>query len=845
MKKTYYFNLSLLLLMIFSGPISLAQPKKLIHYWHFNNTVTGAHLRSIAADYSTLRSARITYIPTPVAGSDTAQAYMDNLAGDTINQRQGYAGCCSITNNGVRTRNPSDNMQFLWYVPTDKYQNIVIKYETQSSSTASGQHRQIFSYSVDSAANFSTLGLPVSYDSAGLAWGKVVLNLSSMPQVNNNRKLVFRILFSAPNTGTSGNNRFDNITVEGDTMIIPRFTSNPVNSGIINHQYSYLIQTSGSPDPVLSISGNPDWLNLNGNTLSGTPVEAGIYGPLILTATNSLGSSQQTYYITVSENVIPVSPKITSIPPSSGVINLPFSYTVHSIGVPKPTISVTGNPDWLVLTDSTLIGTPPTSGVFGPITLTAANIAGTATQSFIITVPAIPVITSVAKTNGVLNSLYSYSITATGTPVPEITVSGNPGWLNLSGNILSGTPGTTGSFGPVTITASNSEGSVQQTFSITVNSAPKIESIPVTSAVSGVSYNYLITSSGTPSPDLSIEGNPSWLTLNGNTLSGIPSSSGLIGPLTVTAKNIVSSDKQTFYLNVTNPYINTSKSKLLYYWNFNKTQPEDGSGGTYYDSQSIPADYSSTGPAFIIYKPMEGVMNDIGHIDNLVGDTINQWPGIGGCCGNINNAIRTRNPSDSMEFLWYMPTTNFKNLVLKYETELSSIKSGQREQIFSYSLDSAKTFLTDGLPVKSNFADTVWKSVTLDLRSIPGAENNRKFVIKINFSSQNTGNKGNNRFDNITLQGDRYEVIDVIHEQSQYRYKIYPNPAADFLQLMCPDEGEKNISILNAAGTLLSYYNKSGSQIRLDISSLKQGIYFVRIVEKDYNSFTVLKFIKD
>ena len=115
-----------------------AQTKKLIHYWHFNNTVLNVHYRTLPADYSTLGNAVVIYKPIPGGGIDTTSTsdYMDNInPGDTINQRPGYGGCCGGNVYGVRTRNPSDNMQFLWYLPTNAYQNIVIKYETQSSST--------------------------------------------------------------------------------------------------------------------------------------------------------------------------------------------------------------------------------------------------------------------------------------------------------------------------------------------------------------------------------------------------------------------------------------------------------------------------------------------------------------------------------------------------------------------------------------------------------------------------------------------------------------------------------------------------------------------------------------
>ena len=167
MKKKMLFVLVCSFALLFAPSVSHAQTKKLIHYWHFNNTVSGVHLGKIHADFSTLGNATILYKPIPGVYSDTS--YIDNCAGDTINQRPGYGGCCGAQNYGVRTRNPSDSMQFLWYIPTRNYQNIVIKYETQSSTSASGQHRQVFSYSIDSAVTFITEGLPIAFDSASVA----------------------------------------------------------------------------------------------------------------------------------------------------------------------------------------------------------------------------------------------------------------------------------------------------------------------------------------------------------------------------------------------------------------------------------------------------------------------------------------------------------------------------------------------------------------------------------------------------------------------------------------------------------------------------------------------------
>jgi len=113
---------------------------------------------------------------------------------------------------------------------------------------------------------------------------------------------------------------------------------------------------------------------------------------------------------------------------------------------------------------------------------------------------------------------------------------------------------------------------------------------------------------------------------------------------------------------------------MIHYWHFNNTLPADGSGGVLFNSQPISADYSRLGGAAIIYKPLQGVVNDWGNIDNLVGDTINQRTGYKDCCGEVNNAIRARNPSDSMQFLWYMPTTRYQNIVIKYENPIIEYK---------------------------------------------------------------------------------------------------------------------------------------------------------------------------
>lgn len=192
----------------------------LVHYWNFNGIIAAYHnpsIPAIHASYSTLDTNKANVVYKLAAGaSQTYAGYIDNVAGDTLNARMGAAA-----GNGLRVRNPSDSMELRVYAPTTGYYgNITIKYETQSSSTTSGQLAQLFDYSVDSGATWKTSGLNMTIDSVnqpqfqGTSWGLVSLNFNNDTTVRNNAKFVFRVRFGGNTSMTSGNNRFDNMTVE-------------------------------------------------------------------------------------------------------------------------------------------------------------------------------------------------------------------------------------------------------------------------------------------------------------------------------------------------------------------------------------------------------------------------------------------------------------------------------------------------------------------------------------------------------------------------------------------------------------------------------------------------------
>lgn len=202
---------------------------KLIHYWHFNNfttapsstTVNSAHPFNVHADYSSIDTSKAQIVYMTSAGTSSAFSTTVDYAnpGDTLNARMGHDADGSTISWALRPRNRSDSMELRFYIPTTHYKNILIKYISQSSSVGSGMLHQVFDYSTDSGSTWKTTGLSVAGDSAGLSFGPIFpVSFTTDTTVNNNPKLVFRIKFQGNASGTSGNNRFDNITVEGDTI---------------------------------------------------------------------------------------------------------------------------------------------------------------------------------------------------------------------------------------------------------------------------------------------------------------------------------------------------------------------------------------------------------------------------------------------------------------------------------------------------------------------------------------------------------------------------------------------------------------------------------------------------
>jgi hypothetical protein len=184
-----------------------------------------------------------------------------------------------------------------------------------------------------------------------------------------------------------------------------------------------------------------------------------------------------------------------------------------------------------------------------------------------------PAITSASSASFTAGTPGSFTVTATGSPTPTLSESGNlPGGVTFSPStgVLSGTPaaGTGGTYN-LTFSATNGVGTpASQSFTLTVNQTPAITSAGSATFTVSEQGTFTLTATGTPTPTLSETGNlPGGVTFSPSTgvLSGTPAA-GTNGTynLTFSATNGVGTPaSQSFTLTV-NPFVAATISGTVF-----------------------------------------------------------------------------------------------------------------------------------------------------------------------------------------------------------------------------------------------------------------------------------------
>ncbi len=384
-------------------------------------------------------------------------------------------------------------------------------------------------------------------------------------------------------------NSAGSLSSNGATLTVnqqPAITSASGTTFVVNSPGSFSVTATGSPTPAFEVTSGTfpaDWANYttfqSTGVISGTPPNTS-GSPFVFTirASNGVGTAAtQEFTLTVS----------TTVPP---VINTqPANYTVPTGGNTATfSVSATANPavtgyqwerqaggggaffavangspagvTYTGATTSTLSISGVTSGMNGDVFRVVVNNGATTTSSgATLVVP--PAFTTTANTSFVIDQHTTYEISASGNPAPNITLSSGslPTGITFTPGIgtatLSGSTSQQGSF-PLSIAASNTGGTVTQSFTFTVQQAQA----PVITSASSHTFSvnqpgsFTFTANGAPAAQFTLSGAslPPGIEFNSPVLSGTPTSADN-SPITfsvVATNSAGTSPTQTFTLTI-------------------------------------------------------------------------------------------------------------------------------------------------------------------------------------------------------------------------------------------------------------------------------------------------------
>ena len=184
--------------------------------------------------------------------------------------------------------------------------------------------------------------------------------------------------------------------------------------------------------------------------------------------------------------------------------------------------------------------------------------------------------------------------------------------------------------------------------------------------------------------------------------------------------------------------------------------------------------------------------------------------------------------SGSLENLmvFNISTSGFKNIVLSFAAmnELAGITGLSVD----YATNSGTpVWQTSGLSATSLALSSTYQLFEIDFTPILSANDNENFKVRLRFAGPNLTLDAGNRvtFNNIAVDGVQLPLQ--ITDESISKYKIFPNPFSDIINITGIKEAA-TYSIYTMAGKLIKNQRLQNSQINL--GELSKGVYFLQLL---------------
>ena len=425
-----------------------------------SNTVSSSAVDGIAVQSTSTGGGSLT--DDAVSGSATADCFDATTGAATASTADSWVG------DGGATSSPA-GLCAVFAAPT-----------ITSPASLTGRLGSPVSFTVTSTG-YPTAALAVSPLPAGLTFtdghdGTGTITGAPLGAVGTHK-----VTIRAQNTtGTTPNGAKQILVLEIDKA--PAITSAASRNAVPGSAFSFSVTTSGYPHPALRETGAlPPGVTFSDTgtgkaVLSGTPTGPlpSVTWPVTITATNSAGTSTQSFLLTTAQV-----PQFTSPMKAAAVVGVPFSYTIRTSSYLTPALAESGAlPAGILFTDNhdgtatisgtAAIGSPRLSG----LTITATTVSGTTSRYFALATDTVPAFTSAPGASAAVGKAFSFVVKTSGVPAPRISESGalpaGVTFLNGTGKAtLTGTPTASGSW-PVTFTATSAAGTVTQSFTLTV-----------------------------------------------------------------------------------------------------------------------------------------------------------------------------------------------------------------------------------------------------------------------------------------------------------------------------------------------------------------------------------------